>query len=329
MGKGITLEIWAATDSPDQIGPARIVSYSLTPGKRNFTLGQLGKKLIVRLRTTETDMNGKPQSEVNDVFDNSEPLHIVITYDFSEQRIYVNETIRLQKKIPGGGFTNWDPSYHLVLGNEATGNRPWKGKIFYLAIYNRALREREIHRNYQIGYAWKGFSSRENSLVSQGLVARYLFEERNGWKIVNDIGTVGSLDLYIPSVIRTQERTYLSLEGIKTLDRPTLFRETLLNILAFIPIGFLFHAVLRIRQGSSLKTFVFVLVAGILFTLGIESLQYLSLTRYSSLIDVINNVMGMLIGVVLDRFYEAQLKSPVRFLNINDSDRKNWPILRQ
>jgi hypothetical protein len=322
MGKGITLEIWVATDSPDQIGPARIVSYSLTPGKRNFTLGQSEKKLIMRLRTTETNLNGKPQLEVDNVFGHSEPLHIVVTYDFSEQRIFVNGELRLQKKIPGGRFTNWDPSYYLVLGNEATGNRPWKGKIFYLSIYNHALSGKEIQKNYRIGQVRKGLSSNENPLVSEGLVVRYLFEERNGHEIVNH-SAFSSLNLYIPETIQTYQRTYLSLEAINLLDKERFFRETLLNILAFIPLGFLFHAVLRIRYGTSMQTFVIVLIVGILFTFGIESLQYLSLTRHSSLIDVINNVLGITTGVALDRFYGACLKSPVRFLNIKETNRKH------
>jgi glycopeptide antibiotics resistance protein len=318
MGTGITLEVWVATDSPDQIGPARIVSYSLTPGKRNFTLGQSEKKLIMRLRTTETDLNGKPQSEVDDVFGHSEPLHIVVAYDFSEQRIFVNGELSLQKKIPGGRFTNWDPSYHLVLGNEATGNRPWKGKIFYFAIYNRALNEKEIQKNYRIGQVREGLSSNENPLVSAGLVVRYLFEERNGREVV-DHSAISSLNLYIPKIIETYEKAYLSLEAIKSLDKPTLFRETLLNILAFIPLGFLFHAALRIRYGTSMQTSVIVLIVGILFTSGIESLQYLSLARYSSLIDVVNNVLGITTGVALDRFYEACLKRQFESLNINEA----------
>jgi VanZ family protein len=322
MGTGITLEVWVATDSPDQIGPARIVSYSLTPGKRNFTLGQSEKKLIMRLRTTETDLNGKPQSEVDDVFGHSEPLHIVVTYDFSEQRIFVNAELRLQKKIPGGRFTNWDPSYHLVLGNEATGNRPWKGKILYFSIYNRALSEKEIQKNYRIGQVREGLSSNENPLVSAGLVVRYLFEERNGREVV-DHSAISSLNLYIPKIIETYEKAYLSLEAIKSLDKPTLFRETLLNILAFIPLGFLFHAALRIRYGTSMQTSVIVLIVGILFTSGIESLQYLSLARYSSLIDVVNNVLGITTGVALDRFYEACLKRQFESLNINEAERKH------
>ena len=128
-GKGFALEMWAATDNPNQTGPARIVSYSLNPAERNFTLGQSKKKLIMRLRTTETDLNGvKPHVEVDNVFSFAEPQHIVVAYDFSEQRIFVNGQMRLRQRVPAGRFTNWDPSYYLVLGNEATGDRPWIGK---------------------------------------------------------------------------------------------------------------------------------------------------------------------------------------------------------
>jgi len=322
MGTGITLEVRVATNSPEQTGPARIVSYSLTPGKRNFTLGQSEKKLIMRLRTTETNLNGMPHLEVDDVFGHSEPLHIVVAYDFSEQRIFVNGELRLQKKIPGGRFTNWNPSFYLVLGNEATGNRPWKGKILYFSIYNRALSEKEIQKNYRIGQVREGLLSNEKQPVSEGLVVRYSFEERNGREVVSH-SAFTSLNLYIPETIQTYERTYLSLEAIKSLETPTFIRETLLNILAFIPLGFLFHARLRIHYGTSVQTSVIVVIVGILFTFGIESLQYLSLTRYSSLIDMISNTMGIIIGVAFDRFYEACLKRQVKFLNINEAEHKH------
>ena len=81
------------------------------------------------------------------------------------------------------------------------------------------------------------------------------------------------MNLYIPETIQTNERTYLSLEAIYSLDKKRFFRETFLNILAFIPLGLLFHAVLRIIQRSSLKTSVFVLIVKILFAFGIESNQ--------------------------------------------------------
>jgi hypothetical protein len=51
-GSGLTLEMWLQTEDVNQLGPARILSYSINPGLRNFTVGQSRDKLVVRLRTT-------------------------------------------------------------------------------------------------------------------------------------------------------------------------------------------------------------------------------------------------------------------------------------
>jgi len=317
-GTGFTLEVLVATDSPDQTGPARIVSYSLDPGNRNFTLGQLKKRLVMRLRTTETDLNGvQPHVEVGGVFGFTGPQHIVVTYDFSEQEIFVNGEIRLRKEIPGGRFTNWDPSYHLVLGNEATGNRPWYGKIFYIAIYDRSLTRQEIHKNYLAVKARGELSSKEEYLVSAGLVARYLFQERKGDKVGNDVSTDTSLNLYIPKEVKHTKKTYLFSNFRRSLKHRGFHRDLTINILAFIPLGFLFHAALRSHYGSSLKIFVFVFFVGTLFTFFIESLQYFSVTRDSSFIDAINNMIGTTIGICADRFYEVYLKRQVKFLHLH------------
>jgi VanZ family protein len=316
-GKGFTLEVWAATDKPNQTGPARIVSYSLNPAKRNFTLGQSKNKLIMRLRTTETDLNGdKPHVEVDNVFSFADPQHIVVAYDFSEQRIFVNGQMRLRQRVPAGRFTNWDPSYYLVLGNEATGDRPWIGKIFYLALYNRALSKQEIHRSYLAGWGREGLFSKGTSPVADGLVMRYLFEERKGDKIRSHKNTNAIPDLYIPKKIRIRENAYLSFEFGKPLKFSNSLGDAALNILVFVLLGLLFHAVLRNRYGSSFKTFAFVLVAGTLFTFGIESLQHLSVTRHSSFTDMLYNILGTTAGIGVDRFYETYLNRQIKFRSI-------------
>jgi hypothetical protein len=321
-GKGFTLEVWVATDNWNQKGPARIISYSLNPAKRNFTLGQSKKKLIMRLRTTETDLNGaRPHVEVDNVFSMSEPQHIVVAYDFTEQSIFVNGKMRLRQRVPGGKFTNWDPSHYLVLGNEATGDRPWIGKILYVAIYNRALSRQEIHKSYLAGVARKRLLLRETSPVDDGLVVRYLFAEREGGKIRSDDNTNAVPDLYIPKKIRIRENAYLSLE----LGKPPKFSSSLgdvaLNILVFVLLGFLFHAELRSLYGSSFKTFAFVFVVGTLFSFGIESLQHLSMTRHSSLADMLNNILGITAGICADRLYEMYLHRQVQALRAKSAVR--------
>jgi VanZ family protein len=41
-------------------------------------------------------------------------------------------------------FSNWDSSFDLVIGNEATGNHPWVGTLSELAIYPAATDARQI-----------------------------------------------------------------------------------------------------------------------------------------------------------------------------------------
>jgi VanZ family protein len=40
-------------------------------------------------------------------------------------------------------FSNWDKTFHLLLGNERTGDRPWQGCVYELYIADRAISETE------------------------------------------------------------------------------------------------------------------------------------------------------------------------------------------
>lgn len=308
-GNGLSIEVWVAAQNEVQSGPARIVSYSLDTGLRNFTLGQSQKKLVMRLRTTETDRNGViPHLEVDGVFGSPYPQHIVVTYDFFEESVYINAERRVRKRIPGGRFTNWDPSYYLVFGNEATGHRPWLGKILFAAIYDCALDEHHVRRNYEAGWLSESSDGQGIRPVSDGLVARYLFDERRGNKVGDSSGTQTPLDLEVPQVIKYHNRPYLALSSESLYQNPNLCRDTILNIIAFIPLGFLFHAALRTRWGSSLKTSAFVFLLGTLFTFCIETSQHFTLTRYSSILDVFSNMLGTAIGIATDKSYIRYLE---------------------
>lgn len=86
-----TIGITAQTDNSLQHGPARIVSLSANPLLRNFTIGQNDSDLIIRMRTPLTGLNGSnPEFKINDVFVNSENQKMVITYDGSVLRTYIN-----------------------------------------------------------------------------------------------------------------------------------------------------------------------------------------------------------------------------------------------
>ncbi len=88
-----TLSTVIATFDTTQVGPARIVSLSRNPYRRNFTLGQSRSDLVVRLRTPFTGVNGmRPQLVVPGVLGTRGIRHLVVTYDGAIERVYVDGT---------------------------------------------------------------------------------------------------------------------------------------------------------------------------------------------------------------------------------------------
>ena len=52
-------------------------------------------------------------------------------------------SVRLQNETR---LSNWDPQSILTVGNDASGQNPWRGQIFLLQIWNRALPEQAVRR---------------------------------------------------------------------------------------------------------------------------------------------------------------------------------------
>jgi hypothetical protein len=75
----LTIEAWVRPATLEQSGPARIVTLSRNATERNFTLGQEGSKLEVRLRTTATSTNGIPALASKPGSLKAEWTHIVYT----------------------------------------------------------------------------------------------------------------------------------------------------------------------------------------------------------------------------------------------------------
>lgn len=314
-GDGITIEAWVATKNITQKGLARIVSYSSTTKRRNFTLGQSGKDLILRLRTTQTNLNGmKPQARIKNVFkDGDIKQHIVGTYDFSKEKIYINGKKRLEIPGSGGMFSNWNNSYFLILGNELRGSRPWLGELYLVAVYNRALSEEEILKNYNAGRLFVKTSTNSfRNRIKDGLVVLYPFNEEGGNKVLDQSGSAHPLNLHMAISHQLTNNLFLSFNKKHILLNFRTLRDIIGNVLIFLPFGYLLHANARRKCNSSLKSLVFVLVSGTIFSLGIESLQYLSVARYSSIIDLFNNALGTALGAAIDNtIYKKALKNIV------------------
>lgn len=149
----VSFEAWVKTDNVTQSGPGpvRIVSLSGSTTTRNFTLGQESDRYDVRLRTTATNDNGTPSLTVPASTAKVELQHVMYTRDASgNASIYINGVPQVVGTI-GGNLSEWDDGYDLILGNEASGDRPWFGELHLVAVYCDALTSEQASQNFSAG----------------------------------------------------------------------------------------------------------------------------------------------------------------------------------
>lgn len=145
----VTIEGVITITNMDQAGPARIISFSKDSNRRNFTLGQQDKNIVMRLRTPRTGLNGlSPQVTVCQITPN-ESMHIVISYYPGNLYCYLNGKLVYQGSDVRGDFSNWESCF-LIFGDEYNGGRNWIGKISNVSIYNRFIGPEEAGHKYKL-----------------------------------------------------------------------------------------------------------------------------------------------------------------------------------
>ena len=152
-GNQFSVEAWVQPENLDQTGPARIVSYSIDTGRRNFTLGQRTVQYISRVQTLETGPNGSnPELRADDPAVTTDLTHVVMTYDnmAGGRKIYINGALAAEETIQGD-MLNWQDDNLFVIGNEVTNNRLWRGVFKMVAIHNTALNAAAIAQNFEAG----------------------------------------------------------------------------------------------------------------------------------------------------------------------------------
>ena len=151
----ISVEAWFQAKDTKQNGPARLVTLSKNANERNFTLGQDGDKVEVRLRTTKTSTNGIPSVASPGNSLTTKLTHVLYTHARNGRtRIYIDGKQVAEQQV-AGNTSNWDKSLNLGLVNEHSKDRPWLGALHLVAIYNRALSTKEVTQNFTAGPAGK------------------------------------------------------------------------------------------------------------------------------------------------------------------------------
>jgi len=155
-----SIEAWVIPANVTQ-EMARIVTYSAGDTARNLTLQQTLYNYDFRLRSSETSLNGDPALSTPDADEVLQATlqHVVATYSpIDGRKIYVNgNLVSNTDPVPGGSLIDWQDTFALVLGNEASGDSPWEGTVRLAAVHRRALTQAQVQQNFDVGVGEKFF----------------------------------------------------------------------------------------------------------------------------------------------------------------------------
>jgi len=198
-----------------------------------------------------------------------------------------NENIKLT--LPAG-----DSLARLVLGNSVYADSSFQGRLSWFAILDQALGSEEVQRHYeqwQQGTSWP-FDGSGQTLVS------YRFGDQFGDMV--EVVSEQRMHLEIPACTTAVKRRLLAPPSGNSERLRDSLSDIVVNLLGFVPFGFLATVVLRRagRRGVFVTLFI-VILAGALLSCGIETAQSWMPSRSSTLIDLLLNTAGTAAGSAL------------------------------
>lgn len=292
-GRSGTFEIWLRPSFAEDTGTILAVFR----GQRSipFSLHQSEADLAVQKDSTNAHIPAKGGNVlfVDDVFRNRKLVFITITSGMGGTAVYVDGN--LARIAPKFQLSADDFDGQLVFGTSPVVNDSWSGQLHGLAIYQQELTAAQVSRQFQTWMA----AGRLDIGYSERPLGLYLFDEHQG-RAVRDHGGSRS-DLYIPGRYTILHEKFLEPPWSEFHEHWGYWKNVLINIGGFVPLGFFFCAYLTIANRFSRPQLV-TIILGAAVSLTIEILQAWLPTRDSGMTDLITNTLGSYIGVMLYRW---------------------------
>jgi VanZ family protein len=281
-----SLEIWLQPESTS--ASSTLLAFYTPENPLQFLLQQY-RALLILSRQTQENPNQTQIIGADGVFRRIEPVFLTITSGADRSSMYVDGN--LARSFPGVQIGK-ECVGQLVIGTSPVGESSWPGQLKGLALYQQELTPEEVLRHYQ---TWTT-GGRPGLSENEHAIGIYLFNERGGNIVHNQVRP--GIDLYIPKRFRLLHQQFLEPFWKEFKPSCSYWKDILVNIVGFIPLGFFFCAYwssVRPIKHPNLTTVVF----GLGVSLTIEVLQSYLPTRDSGTTDLITNTLGTFLGVRL------------------------------
>jgi VanZ family protein len=276
-------------------GPREIFSFYDGEGSPSLLVGQWSGRIFIFSRFEKNEGHEWYRLfRTKQRFPRGKAHLVTITFDESEKAIYIDGQLNNRKNVEINERTNIKFSGSFLLGNSHRGNNGWMGEIKGLAVYNRVLLPDEI-----VTHGRDVLQKRMSGLdETNGCLALYPFDEGEG----NTAKSILSKPhpFTIPVSLHALGSTIFSLPykdmRFKGVDKADFLK----NIVFFVPFGVLFTVIIlkKYRIGY-FASFLIVTFAGGFLSYVIEGFQLILPTRYSGTNDIISNIFGSGLGMLL------------------------------
>ena len=275
-------------------GVPHIFTMSEKTGEEYLYLGQWKQCLIVRWFGSGPDGKRKlKEIAAGGILLKDQARWVTLVSDSKGTSIYAEgELVENFDEIillnPGSSIRD----YKIVLGNSNKLNSPWNGTVFALALFDHSLNKNEASRDWN-KYI-DGFHKSESS--ENGLVSVFDFS-RQVQRRVSDMSGNGGLIVVPERIVHRSKMLMWPKHVYHSNDSKA--NDIITNIIGFIPFGFIFFIWIRKKKGWNCRSsFLFTVILGGLISLSIESVQAFMPARDSSILDLIHNTMGTMLGAL-------------------------------
>jgi hypothetical protein len=293
---GFTIEISLKPKSFHEEGFNFLFAIHAGNDRDQLLVGQY-RSWVVIMNGDDYDHKRKTKrAAVNIASQNPQKTFLTITSGMEGSKVYVDgQLVHTQKdlilKLPKGDKPRF------LFGNSVYGRHSWMGDVYGFAFYGKILNTQDIMIHFN---KW---SKDQNFLFAKKdkPYILYLFDEKSEVRAFDHGG--GNNDLKVSSRMHILEKQILSPPWIGFELNKSSIQDILLNLVGFIPLGFILAATLSqnnvvFKQHAVLMTVVFCFIV----SLTIEVLQAWMPSRSSQMMDLMLNTVGALIGAMVCRF---------------------------
>ncbi len=292
-GEGFTMHLAVSVGRMEKHGFRPMLTMHDGSDHEQLAIWHWDRSLIV-MNGDDYDYRKKwPRLSIDKVLDEDENVFISIVSDKSGTRIFIdselvgyNATVRL--KIPAAS-----ERLRLVLGNSVYGKHGWYGMFHGLACYDYAFSTEMIEKAFSL---WR-LTGKFGEVDKKRMMFGYTFSQ----VVDGSIGDISGYqnDLVIPPHLVPLKREFYT-KPLNDIHSSSFLRDVLMNLIGFVPLGFLLCWQLQlIRPQAVMSSVLVATICCVGLSLFIETAQIWLPGRNSSLLDLILNSSGAALGIGL------------------------------